>query len=36
MLQSYQLDLNGGLEGDIEMEDDWDGIYDYKSPIEVF
>jgi hypothetical protein len=27
---------DGGLEGDIDMEEDeWDAIYDYESPIEI-
>jgi hypothetical protein len=26
---------DGGLEGDIEMEDNWDSIYEYESPIEI-
>ena len=27
---------DGGLEGDIDLEEDnWEGIYDYESPIEI-
>jgi hypothetical protein len=25
----------GGLEGDVELEDDWDGLFEEEDPIEL-